>query len=463
MDTLTAVGSWWLPDSSPSTPVLGTLKITPNRIELILQDAFDSATESPVIASRKLELVHGQLADDRFVTLVGAEQGPALRAPRVRAQFCLLGPHLANTDRITHAVVEFDALDPWIDQPHIDYADDIAQVARVGVGQAPLCEASVDGDRYRLLSGFVDMDSRPPSLVRRTSMEITFDEPRPLFDLLSVAVRPFQDFLTVCIGRPVAITAVKVVVDDLTPTEWRLPHDLYCPIHQYVVDPTTDRQVLWAATPLLDATGFLGAFPELLPAWYSVRDEYSGTVSNVNAPFYARFMYLENRAAIAVQAVESWIRAKDGNTKEKSAEDHAARVKAVMAALDGADLDAPTLNWARGVLQGRNDKSLKQQIAELLSESGDLGISITASLPEFAAQGAVLRHRSSHGAARAKVRKPDEYTRDHLLTNLVIGMLRVSLLGLAGVSPGLIDLHYFDDDIKRLAELSTKKPGAKPS
>lgn len=64
--------------------------------------------------------------------------------------------------------------------------------------------------------------------------------------------------------------------------------------------------------------------------------------------------------------------------------------------LQAADLDADTVGWAIRILQGRNDKPLRQLIEELIAATGDMGSQLLAALPDLPQRAASVRAGVSH-------------------------------------------------------------------
>jgi ApeA N-terminal domain 1 len=152
-----------------------------------------------------------------------------------------------------------------------------------------------EGVTVALASGmFGDADVRGVDLTRRSHFEIDLDKPCELDELLSDHVRRLQDLVTLCLGRPVRVTDIRITV----PGQQQLPDVLFeclCPITQAAEEVDLDPARLQAfdSPALMSGAQFIDHLDTLLLAWYATRDRYAGAVIKINATSYARFMYLE--------------------------------------------------------------------------------------------------------------------------------------------------------------------------
>jgi ApeA N-terminal domain 1 len=378
-------------------------------------------------------IVHGQLVDGRFVTLVQAETGLSVDGPTMlRAKYCLLGLFVVDDPQVRHAQIEFDWLDSWIDS-NLFY-DDESPALHVEVGAKRLVEVAVgDGVTVALASGmFGDADMRGVDLTRGSHFEIDLDKPCELSALVSDHVRPLQDLVTLCLGRSVRVSDIRIATPGQEPPDVLL--ECACPINQAAEEADLDPARLQAfdSPALMTGVQFIEHFDALLPAWYAARDRYAGAVIKINAPSYARFMYLENRAVIAVQAVEA-LHEIQFDSKQLPSSEHKKRRKAVEEAMAAAKLPADWADWAGRVLSGANRVPIVDQVSHVLSLTGAFEASLIRAVPDFAKGAAKLRSLSSHGSGTTSSHKAEDVERNHFLTELVMWALRIALLSLAGV------------------------------
>lgn len=282
-------------------------------------------------------VVHGQLIDGRFATLVQAETGLSILGPStLLAKYCLLGLFVVDDPQVGHAQIELDWLDSWIDSD-LFYNDEASPVVHIEVGTERLAEISVDeAVTVALASGmFGDAGVRGADLTRRSHFEIDLGKPCEVGELVSNHVRPLQDLLTLCIGRPVRVTDIRITVPGQLPPD--VLFECLCPITQAAEEADLDLARLQASDSpaLMSGAQFIDHFDAPLPAWYAARHKYAGAVVKINAPSNARFMYLENKAAIAVQAVEA-LHEVQFDSKQLPSSEHEKRRKAVEEAIKQA-------------------------------------------------------------------------------------------------------------------------------
>lgn len=432
-------GQWWRPDAAVGKQVRGTLIVTHQGIHVDLDQSIAEWKQVGSHLERDLgvnayPIVHGQLIDGRFVTLVEAETGLSVDGPTtLRAKYCLLGVYVIDEPQVSHAEIELDWLDSWIDSD-LFYDDNASPVLHVEVGTERLVEIAVeDGVEVALASGmFGDADVRGVDLKRRSHFAVDFDQPCALGEVVSDHVRPLQDLVTLCLGRPVRVIDIRVLVPGQHPPDVLL--ECLCPITQAAEEADLDPARLQAfdSPALVSGAQFLDHFDVLLPAWYAARERCAGAIIKINAPSYARFMYLENRAAIAVQAVEA-LHEVQFDSKQLPSPEHKKRRMAAVQAMKAAELPDDWVDWAGRVLSGANRVPIVDQITHILSLTGAFEASLTHAVPDFAKGAARLRNLSSHGSGTTSSHAADEVERNHYLTELVMWTLRIALLSLADV------------------------------
>ncbi|GAB2472198.1 hypothetical protein GCM10027265_21720 [Jatrophihabitans fulvus] len=460
-------GRFWRPNATASEHVAGRLVFTHQRIHVDLSQPIAEWKQVGDQLVRELgvtayPVVHGELTDGRFVTLVEAETGLSVLGPTtLRAKYCLIGLFVVDDPRISYAQIEYDWLDSWLDSD-LFYDDSAAPVVHVEVSGERLVEAAVsEGVAVALAAGmFGDADVRCVSLTRRSYFEIVFDESCDLGALLTDHVRPLQDLVTLCLGRAVRVTDIRVAIPGEHPADFLL--ECLSPINQATEDPDIDPARLVAVDSPMVMTGaqLVEHFGTLIPAWYATRGKYSGAVSKINAPAYARFMYLENRAAITVQAVEALHTVQFGN-KQMPTSEHKKRYKAAIAAMKADGLRQDWVEWAFRILSNANYVPIVEQITHLLELAGPLGGHITSNVEDFAKGATALRNLSSHGSGEASSNTHDDVERAHFLTELVQWAVRVALLSLTGapdVAESAKATHVVTYAIGRLQVLGAVPP-----
>lgn len=144
-------------------------------------------------------------------------------------------------------------------------------------------------------------------------------------------------------------------------------------------------------------------------------------------PYYAPFIYSGHRYASTFQSAEALAHSLCKG-KEKTRQEHHARVNAVTAALGAAALDADDLRWANAVLLSRNDKPLRQLIEELIAGAGAIGLQLTRVAPGLADEAATARALVSHPGSGG----PDAVRR-YWLGEALAWLIRAHLLSQLGI------------------------------
>lgn len=403
MEFLSQEGRFWLP-RQPERTVHGLVAFLEDGVTLNLEGALHAPDRSgsgdgPVLAAEPV--IHGYLRDGRQVTLY---QASGLTWPvegieeTWQAEFLLTGG-LVRDNRFIEAQIVFDYLTPWAQPASIVAGafgrdDVVIDTRRVTIAQATLS----DKTKVRLYTG-VEGRSNHASvhLDQWTALEVTSQarKARPMKRVLGDWVRPLQDLLVVSLGHPVSISQLAVRPEGQPAGAPLL--EVAC---QLVQPPP-------AASPkAIDINGYTSPalltyrespvpFTELIPAWFELRERLRDVITDLCGPFYAPFIYSGHRYASTFQSAEALAQILFG-TKQKERKQHRERVEAVTKALAAADLDEDNLNWAKAVLQSRNDKPLRQLIDELIAAADVMGAQLLQAAPGLAAEAATARVGVSH-------------------------------------------------------------------
>lgn len=438
MEHFTAGGVFWLPDAA-ARRVPGELVFDADEVRLNLHDSLEAARPSDGEEGadvspqwRTFDAVHGQLHDDRRATLLDIA-GVSLPGPfdavheNWTAGYALLGAWTDGAE-FGHAMFSFDALLPWADPPGVASQAKSKLLVVVDVTTAELAKTGLpDGTRLRLLAGtHGDWDHAQVRLEQWCAFEAE-GGPLPLRDVMRQWVRPMQDLLIVCLGRPVRLTSLHVRAPGAGERDPKMAVYFAAVQPAAAAAPTAARIGDYNAPTLVTGDDPPVPLRELLRRWCAVREAHLDAVTLLCGPFYAPFIYGEHRYASTFQAAEALAK-QQFDTKDKPKEEHEARFGAVEALLDQADLDPKTVEWASSVLRSRNDKPLWRLIDELTRASGALGEAVLAGAPRFPQQVARARTGVSHGGAEST-----DALRRHYLGELLTWLLRVRLLEQAGV------------------------------
>jgi ApeA N-terminal domain 1 len=463
MEYFTAQGRFWL-TQEPRRAVHGSVAFNEDGIRLELADSLRAPVArgggivggSPEWAAEPV--VHGRLRDGNEVTLLGL-RGLSMPTEGVQetwfADFSLTGG-LIGADAFSQMVVIFDYLMPWVQPPGILRSELLSPSVTFETQPAVLAEATLgDGTAVRLVSG-VDgqWGDSAVHVDQWCGLEMT-GGPKPVIDLLNEWARPLQDLLVVCTGRPVRLEQVllRAPGHDLR----RAPLDLSFKAVQPAARarPTSSHLDNYDAPTLLTYAASPLPFGTLISGWFALSDRLSDAVTLLCGPYYAPFIYSGHRYASTFQSAEALARAAP-NSREKTPSQHRERVEAVLAALQERQLDPEIAGWAVRVLQGRNDKPLRQLMAELISSAGEAGRELLAAAPDLPDRLAAARTSVSHPGAGG----PGALTR-YWLGEALTWVLRVRLLAEVGVpvsdlSASVTRKPSFQEV---LSELSSPRPG----
>jgi hypothetical protein len=134
----------------------------------------------------------------------------------------------------------------------------------------------------------------------------------------------------------------------------------------------------------------------MLSRWFELWNDLREVIVLLHAPYYATFMYSENRFASVFQSAEA-LHKKDFQSRELDKSSHKNRVRAITHAAGSAGLEPETMGWAGRVLQRANYKPLWRRIEELIKSTGAVGEAILHVAPEFATMAANARTGVAHG------------------------------------------------------------------
>jgi ApeA-like protein/HEPN superfamily Apea-like protein len=465
MEFFATYGRFWLPQL-PQRLVHGSLAFDENGVRLELDDPLRAPVvgEGGIVSgsaeSAAEAVVHGRLRDGREVTLLRL-RGWSMPADGMQetwfADFAVTGG-LTSGDGFSQMVVIFDYLMPWVRPPGIIRSELFSSSVTVDTQQVTLDETVLgDGRTVRLVSGVYGHQAGDGvHLDQWCGLEVTGEEPKPVLEVLNEWARPLQDLLVVCIGQPIRIEQVLLRTPEHDPR--RAPLELLFKAVQPAAGahPAAVHLDSYGSPALLSYAASPLPFSTLIGAWFGLYDRFSDVVTLLCGPYYAPFIYSRHRYASTFQSAEALARTVL-DTREKGRPEHRARVEAVTAVLNDAQLGEDVTGWATRVLQGRNDKPLRQLMEELISSAGDMGRDLLATAPDLAGLLAAARTSVSHPGAEG----PGALAR-YWLGEALIWVLRVRLLAELGVpvsdlSARVTQKPAFQDVLRELADL---QPGA---
>lgn len=439
MEHFVAEGTWWLPDD-PARRAPGTLTFNADGLELVLYAALHKfeMPEGQTVRVGAPEwavepLVHGRTRDGRDFTLLevgGANfRGPFDEGEDVyRPEMALDGCH-TRSDLFAEVWCGFDYLEPWASPPSIAIECDDRDAVEVHRDRLDLVHARVDDTTLRLVAGVEGSsgDARV-DLSRWTSFVATPRAPETAKALIVSYVRPLQDLLMFCVGRPVRLTSLRLLPTDLL--DWR---EGTAAAFFSAVQPAQTRTPTFADIENYTAPTILSLrnspIPpnDLLSRWFDLWRSHHEVLTLLLAPLYAPFLYGEHGYSSTFQSAEA-LHDLVLPTREVSRPDHRQRIEAVVAILKSAQLDASIIDWATKVLGSRNDKPLGRKIDDLVRGTGSVGEAILAADPDFGKTAAAARTGVSHGGANKALDSVGRYWYGQVLRWLVRARLLMELL-----------------------------------
>jgi ApeA N-terminal domain 1 len=396
VESFASSGRFWLPQT-PGRRVHGDLAIDDVGVELHVYEslrgpiALSSTTCGGPMQWATEPVVYGLLRTGEEVTLLGVS-GLAVPVDVAEenwsARFAVRGG-LVGEDRFSRVHVVFDYLLPWTQPVGIFRGALTARSFTVDTAESVLAEATLnDGRTVRLVTGVEGNRSDTSIHLDQWCAFEVAGQPTPLVEILNDWVRPLQDLLVVCLGLPVRL-------DDI-----RLGHSRELQLAFEAVQPSATGRPLvhlagYATPTLLTYAGSAVPFATLIIEWFALCERLPAAVALLCGPYYAPFIYSQHSYASTFQSAEA-IATHLFAGREKQLSEHLTRVEAVKAVLQAADLDADTVGWAIRILQGRNDKPLRQLIEELIAATGDMGSQLLAALPDLPQRAAEVRAGVSH-------------------------------------------------------------------
>jgi hypothetical protein len=343
-----------------------------------------------------------------------------------------IGGHVSE-DAFIEATAEFDWLDAWLDPPSIvvDNATGSPDETVVRVGRSQLARAEIVGGTLRLITGVAGGEEDSAiHLDRWSAASIDLNEPQPWRTILDSWVRPFHDLLTISIGRPVRLTALRLRPADAGPRA-RLCDARFGVVQaQRKASPSRQALLNYSAPTLVIRRDVGVPLEELLTAWYELWAQEREAIMHLVAPFHASFMYSQHKFGAAFQAVEALHHEPRFTGRELDRRSHKERVAAIVRAAQAAGVEENTVAWAEKVLRSRNDKPLTQRVEDVVRSAGACGDAVLEAAPTFPSTVVGERTGVSHPGVGTSLDAADRYWHGEVLTWIV----RAVLLAAAGVN-----------------------------
>ena len=420
VDFLSLQGAWWLPDR-PDRRVAGDLVLDGDAFDLRLDGQLFPVefTESQVVGVRPewktIDVVHGRTRDDLAMTLATCEglvlpvpEGPDVSGRETYTpQACFVGAHLADPLLFSSASVQMDALAAWVEPPSM-LADPgrTWEETRLNPRQQILDTAGIPQGTASVVAWSVGtIGDAGVHLDQVVTLDLDFETPRTWQEILQTSIRPFADLLAFLTLHPVRLTSITLRpagADEHDPSvSLHLPLVQASQGQRHAASITRSRMLSCRLQPLM-------TFAELVPRWFALLERLQGSVGMLTLPLRTPFLYDENRFLTAFWSAES-LHGELFDALQLPADKHAERVAAIIDPAVAAGADPDVVAWAKAVLDGRNDKTLRQRIEELLDRSGEVGRRIIDAQPKFVGNLTGTRGPLSHSGTGGKLKTPDRY------------------------------------------------------
>jgi hypothetical protein len=463
--TDTHPGTFWLP-AAPERRLSGELQIG-SRVQLLLDDPIYAVEDldEVVLAPKPVNepLLHGALRDGRLVSIMNLA-GATLAVPFAqgsevfRASAALFNDHIhLESDSFRLASFSFDFLQAWTQPPSLISDRNTSSTQRdytFSLSSVYLETANLPEAQIRLKVNPVgSAGTRSISVAQRCTVEVVYESPLTLDQVVTQWVRSFQDLLTVCLGQACSPTILHVERNNLGEQEpWFqvMTSDLLTS-EDDEQEPTESQILNFTAPTLVTRTTCGLPFQELVEGWLRTRSDLRQVVALYCSALYAPFIYSEHKFSSSYQAAEALAKRQFAR-RELDSEAHEARVSAVTDALKSSVSDELTA-WVTRLIRHRNDKPLRDLLQELVDSTGEFGAAIGEAVPEFARLATRVRAKVSHGGS-----EDPAILQRHYAGEVLTWLVRLKLLTDMGLKKDEIEhrasQHYrFRQVLDRLSSL----------
>ena len=450
-------GHFWDPEH-PDRKIPGEFRFDEDGVSLTLFDAlreFVFPEHEVVDGTPKwvtIPVIHGELhgATREAVSLL-ASTGLDLAGPygevteTYRGQVAVLGGHVA-ADLFEWCACQFDALPAWVNPPP---TTDLREgEATVRTKTLALDSVTIDGVEVTLVAApHVSLQPVAGDFSVTQTIEFRLVGPATAVrELVDTRIRSLHNLLTVAVGLPIRLTKLEVAETRDTPLRLEV---LFAS-----TQAARSRELLPSTARNYDSSMLAGHedLPlSLLTKWAVQEDEDDDCIMLLCSPFFAPFMYVENKYANTYQSAESMAADRHGG-REMDRAAHRERMARIEDALTQAGISDDEIARVKR-LTNRNDKTQVQLLTEWIESCGDVGEAVLAAVPNFAQLAASARVSVSHGGAA----RFDSLTK-HWLTEVLRFLVRYRLLLEMGVAEDhltrrIVKNPQFTRPLKELAVL----------
>ena len=450
--------------------VPGVLTFDEDGVTLVIYgNIHPPGTEIDIPEWRETPVILGRSHEGDKVSVLHAEGANFTHERTAQSVYkvglALRGVHV-DRDMFTEAWCEFDCLEAWVGSPSlVDNVLASEQVA-VRIDDVEIDHAEIESASVSLIAG-TSYELRPHEV--RVTQEPAFHIRIPkssLHNLLDAWVRPLQDLVTFSLDRSVRLTTFRLKPAGLSDADrtTRLLGvsdrfaDAFFPAVQARPGrvPTREEIETYTAPTLLTYRTRELPFQELVSNWFALRTEIRDVFVLLTAPYNARFMFDEHRYSSAFQSAELLAK-KRIEAKDKTPEEHSARVEAIISTLREANVNSEDVEWAERVLRSRNDKPLRELIAELTRSIGAVGQAIFEASPNFSAIATNARTGVSHPGLQRRLGADGRYWYADALRWIVRARLLMDMgISLDTVERRVLGRGSFSQMLEEIARVSRR-------
>jgi hypothetical protein len=325
---------------------------------------------------------------------------------------------------------EFDSLHAWVNPPALPIPSENDGQFTYRTHNQTIAETELDNTEVRLIDCPIgEQDETQINYRQQIYFVLKFHEMHGK-EVLQRWIRPLQDLLILTTGRPARVTSLLLRPADAEPSQ------TLAEAHFAAVQPSPTQPPNWAglevntSATLLTFSNSPLSFDVLMRNWFRIRSQFAEVVTLLHSPSYVDSMFNEHRFASLFQSAEALADAVGLSGREKSRAEHRQRVARITAAAQSAGVDSETIEWAKRVLESRNDKPLWKQIHDLVHSTGRIGRRVLVASPDFAKIVTSARTGVSHGGAPRKLDSTDR----HWYGDVLRWLVRARLLFELGVS-----------------------------
>ncbi|MBI2776187.1 MAG: hypothetical protein HYX57_02810 [Chloroflexi bacterium] len=393
MDHAIYSGLWWLPENE-ERKLTGTLETRPSALaELRLIGSFKELADT--FADVDYPQIFGFTDRGKSITIANAMEkssnfsAPGFTTQTIAAPLVLVGGHVDyRSVVISEAFLEFTYLAEWI------WARGMAERAleprgyEVAVTDPPLPSVVIGGITLALATGWQVTGNRvhERGLSVSRAVRLQFPEGSSFEALVREWLQPFQEFLSIAVGRPCVITKLSFRTSDGPSTA---PGDLIQAIYQVVEPPEPPRRSSPMPHEMLFALSDVEEqFPDLLIGWFSNSEVLRETIDLYFTTQYSS-SFVETKFLALSQALEVLHRRTRPN-RVRSKREHRTLVDSIAGAVP-----EEVRGWLVTKLAHSNEPSLVERLTALFGPLESVLTPISPD-PQLARLTANTRHYYTH-------------------------------------------------------------------